>query len=871
MANKIINENLDRIIARTFGNYSKYIIQDRALPDVRDGLKPVQRRILYAMADSKIFYNTQYKKSARVVGEVIGKYHPHGDSSVYEAVVRMAQDWKMNMPLIEMHGNKGSVDGDSPAAMRYTEIRLSKISDFLIQGMRNDTVNFVNNFDDNEIEPTIFPSRYPNILVNGSVGIAAGYSTNIPPHNLDEIIQATIIRLKKKNSTVDDILEVVKGPDFPTKGILVDTSELKKIYETGKGKVKLRSDIKIDKENNQLVVKSIPYEVNKQELVKSINELIFMNKLPGVKTAIDHTDRTGMRIIIECDNKTNLENIKHFLFKSTELQKNYNFNMVAISHNKPKQMGILEILDSYIAHQIEIYTREFSHELKKNLDRLEIVDGLVRVVDIIDDIIRIIRSSKNKKDSKLKIIEKYEFTEKQAEAIVTLKLYRLASTDINLLINEKSDLEKRITWLRKVLESNSMLRKIISDNLMEIKKAFVTKRKTLINNNAKSIEISTKDLIKKEDRYIFISSKGYIKSLTKKSYMPYINDELNMSYQMKSDDLLVSHTRESVSSLDNLVLFTNKGRYILIPIHKLKKSKWKDFGQNINEFDTLLKDEFIIKFAIYHEFTDDYELISLTESGYIKRSSLELLETSRKMKFLTFSKIVDDTDSIVGVEIMQKNKESSIVVVTELTKYLHYSKSLIPTVGLKSKGVKAIKLSENDILSGLISYDNEESHKTQIGLISKKGKYKRIHVSDLQLSESRNSKGKNITKPIKTNPSIIFSVFSIQKQSDSINILDEDSKWTIVKANKIDITNTENGMSKILDKSVVDVYKDNVFLLKKKILNKDTGQLDIILENDASKNPVSKNITKNLKEKKKTKKSINKDFTLEIDINDLID
>ena len=565
--------NLEDVMGDRFGRYSKYIIQDRALPDIRDGLKPVQRRILYAMFVEGNTSEKQFRKSAKTVGNVIGNYHPHGDSSVYEAMVRLSQDWKLRDVLVEMHGNNGSMDGDPAAAMRYTEARLSKISEELLRDLDKKTVDFVLNFDDTEEEPTVLPARFPNLLVNGATGISAGYATEIPTHNLGEVIDATIHTIDHPKATVKELMQFVKGPDFPTGAIIQGIDELEQAYETGKGKVVVRSKTSIEAikgGKSQIVVTEIPYEVNKALLVKKIDEIRLNKKIEGIAEVRDESDRTGLQIVIELKKEANAEGILNYLLKNTELQINYNFNMVAIDARRPMQVGLKKILDSYIVHQKEVITKRTQFDLNKAQDRLHIVDGLMKALSILDEVIALIRNSNDKKDAKEKLVETYDFTMTQAEAIVSLQLYRLTNTDITILQEEKLDLNERVATLTSILKSEKTLLQVMKQELRELKKKYATPRLTEIQAEIKEIKIETEILIPEEEVYVVATKQGYYKRVSPRSFASSAPEENGLR---EGDEVLLV---QKVSTLDSLILFTSKGNYLHLPVHEIPEAKWRD-------------------------------------------------------------------------------------------------------------------------------------------------------------------------------------------------------------------------------------------------------------------------------------------------------
>ena len=468
---RIEEYSLEEIMGERFGRYCKTIILDRALPDVRDGLKPVQRRILYGMYKSGNTYDKKYRKSAKAVGEIMGNYHPHGDSSIYDAMVRMSQDWKMATPYIDMHGNNGSMDGDGAAAMRYTEARLSKISNVLLNDINKDTVEMAPNYDDTLMEPVVLPAGFPNLLVNGSTGISAGYATNIPPHNLGEVIDACIKRIDSPNCRLDSILEVMKGPDFPTGGVIEGAKQIKEAYETGKGKIIVRCKYELVKEKGKtsIVITEIPYEVNKANLVKKMNDIRIDKKIEGILDVRDETSRGELRIVVELKKDANTDLIVNYLLKNTDMQISYSFNMIAIAGRRPRQLGVLKILDYFIDHRKEVVRRRTKFDLDHAKDRYHILEGLLKAISILDDVIRVIRASKNKADAIVNLVKEFSFTEKQATAIVMLQLYRLTNTDITDVQNEMRALEDAIKEYELILSNEDELKKLKKSLLILVK------------------------------------------------------------------------------------------------------------------------------------------------------------------------------------------------------------------------------------------------------------------------------------------------------------------------------------------------------------------------------------------------------------------
>ena len=744
--------NLEDVMGDRFGRYSKYIIQDRALPDIRDGLKPVQRRILYAMFVEGNTSEKQFRKSAKTVGNVIGNYHPHGDSSVYEAMVRLSQDWKLRDVLVEMHGNNGSMDGDPAAAMRYTEARLSKISEELLRDLDKKTVDFVLNFDDTEEEPTVLPARFPNLLVNGATGISAGYATEIPTHNLGEVIDATIHTIDHPKATVKELMQFVKGPDFPTGAIIQGIDELEQAYETGKGKVVVRSKTSIEAikgGKSQIVVTEIPYEVNKALLVKKIDEIRLNKKIEGIAEVRDESDRTGLQIVIELKKEANAEGILNYLLKNTELQINYNFNMVAIDARRPMQVGLKKILDSYIAHQKEVITKRTQFDLNKAQDRLHIVDGLMKALSILDEVIALIRNSNDKKDAKEKLVETYDFTMTQAEAIVSLQLYRLTNTDITILQEEKLDLNERVATLTSILKSEKTLLQVMKQELRELKKKYATPRLTEIQAEIKEITIETEILIPEEEVYVVATKQGYYKRVSPRSFASSAPEENGLR---EGDEVLLV---QKVSTLDSLILFTSKGNYLHLPVHEIPEAKWKDVGHHLSQSISLATNETILAGMVKEkdstEVYQDWTVVFFTKEGFVKQTALNEFNTYRGYKTRTSNaiKLKTTTDEVVAIELVP-NQEQEIFIVTHCGFGLRYELSEVPVVGTVASGVKAINLRKDDFVAGAMVYSPE--HKVVSAfLATQRGAVKRFNVLEVSML-TRAKRGLMVLRELKTNP-----------------------------------------------------------------------------------------------------------------------
>lgn len=738
----ILKDNFENIMGDRFGRYSKYIIQERALPDVRDGLKPVQRRILFAMFKLKLQSNKPHKKSARIVGDVIGKYHPHGDTAVYDAMVRMSQDFKMRLPLIDMHGNNGSIDGDPAAAMRYTEARMSKYAELLLQDIDKRTVGFMPNFDDEELEPIVLPARFPNILVNGATGIAAGYATDIPPHNPIEILDGLIYRIKNPNCSLDEMLQIIKGPDFPTGGIVQGIEGLKTAYETGRGKVivKARAEINTDKADPQIIITEIPFDVNKAVLLRKMSETITAKGVDGVRAIRDETDhRLGLRIVIDIRRDVNPKHILDFLFKSTDLQCNYNFNVVAISQGRPVQMGLLEILDDYINHQKEVMTNKCNFELEKALKRAEIIDGLIAMVSILDAVIATIRNSKNKADAKENIISKYNFTELQAEAIVTLQLYRLTNTDIFELKTEAKDLEQKIKKLRQILSSDQSLLKAIASEFNETKNSIDAPRLTTIEEEIEEVEVKTENIISKEDVMLIITHDGYLKHLSKKAFLATTEPT-----KLKDGDVISDIY--SVSTTDVLIQFTNKGNYVYLPIHKIPECKHKDLGFHVSTLIGMEPDEKIIFSYPISDFEANKYAIIATKQGLIKRIKISNLKVNRYSKVLMATKLRPG-DEVVSADMMSGDS-GEIVICTKDGFMNRYDASEVSVIEPASFGVKSIELKsrpEDYVISAKLVKE-----KDIIIILTNRGNVKRMRPEEINKGK-KNHVGKMYLKVVKSN------------------------------------------------------------------------------------------------------------------------
>lgn len=743
----IQNMSLEDIMGERFGRYSKYIIQERALPDIRDGLKPVQRRILYSMNKDGNTFDKGYRKSAKSVGNIMGNFHPHGDSSIYDAMVRMSQDWKNREILVEMHGNNGSMDGDPPAAMRYTEARLSEMAGYLLQDIEKDTVPFAWNFDDTEKEPTVLPAAFPNLLVNGATGISAGYATDIPPHNLAEVIDAVIYMIDHPSAKVDKLMEFLPGPDFPTGAIVQGRDEIKKAYETGKGRVVVRSRTEIEKlkgGKEQIVITEIPYEINKAVLVKKIDDVRVNNKVAGIAEVRDESDRDGLRIAIELKKDANTELILNYLFKYTDLQVNYNFNMVAIDNFTPRLVGIVPILTSYIAHRKEIILARSRFDKAKAEKRLHIVEGLIRVLSILDEVIALIRASENKADAKENLKVSYDFTEEQAEAIVTLQLYRLTNTDVVVLEEEEAELREKIAMLAAIIGDERTMYNLMKRELRDVKKKFGNPRLSELQDTANAIEIDTASLIVEEETYVSVTRSGYIKRTSPRSFSASTLEEMGK----RDDDRLIFVS--PAKTTQHLLIFTSLGNVIYRPVHELSDIRWKEIGehlsQTISNFDT--KEE-----VIYTELLDSFEegtYFAATKLGQIKRVERKEFSPWRtyKSKSLKFAKLKNEDDQVIALAPI---KLDDVMLVTKNGYALRFNIEEVPVIGAKAAGVKAINLKKDDVLAAAFIANTDSLY-----LLTQRGSLKRMAVADIPVT-SRANRGLQVLRELKTKPHRVFS------------------------------------------------------------------------------------------------------------------
>lgn len=787
---KIYDYTLEDIMGERFGSYSKYIIQDRAIPDARDGLKPVQRRILYSMHKEKNTYDRGYRKSAKTVGDVIGNYHPHGDSSIYDAMVRMSQPWKTRLPYIDMHGNNGSIDGDSPAAYRYTEARLSKISNEMLRDIDKDTVEFSPNFDDTTVEPTVLPARFPALLVYGTQGISAGYATNIPPHNLNEIIDATIYRIDHPECSLEELMQFVKGPDFPTGAIVEGLNGIKDAYKSGRGKIIIRSKYTFeeDKSHLSLVITEIPFETNKALLVKKIDDIRIDKKIEGIIEVRDES-AADIRVVIDLKKNVNKDLIVNYLLKNTDMQISYNFNMVSIVNRRPKLLGLSAALDAFIAHQKEVVKRRTEFDLNHAQARFHIVEGLIKCISILDEVIKTIRASKNKQDAKDNLVKEYEFTKEQAEAIVILQLYRLTNTDVVALEQEKENLEKIISGLSAILGSESVLKSVMKKDLKDVKKEYPTPRLTEIKEEITDIKIDSQAMIPKEDVVVVLTKDGYIKRTSFRSYSASNIEDMTI----KDNDYIIGLFE--MNTTDTVLVFTSDGNYLQIPVHIIPDLKWKDMPKHVSNIIDIPPEAKVVSIVPAYSFTSNKNIIIATKNGMIKKSKIKDFRLQRYSKATSCIKLKEDDEVIAAFQ-----EEKKYVFLTTDSGYgLSFSTEEIPIVGVKAQGVKAIKLKDDNLIS-INNYDiNNDEY---ISIITTKGTGKRVRLNEFELS-SRAHRGLQVIREVKTNPYKILKTF-ITESKNYIGL--KNSDINIMKLTELPISDRHSTGSQIAKHELTDAF-----------------------------------------------------------------
>lgn len=865
----IISLSLDEIMSDRFSRYAKYIIQDRALPDVRDGLKPVQRRILYAMDKLNLQFEKPPKKSARVVGEVIGKYHPHGDSSVYEALVRMSQAWKLGIPLIDMQGNNGSIDGDSAAAMRYTEVRLAKITKLMLEDLDKNTVSFVPNFDDSEIEPTVLPSYFPNILTNGATGIAAGYATNMPPHNLNEIISAVIRLIEKPTTRLETILNIVKGPDFPTGGVIQGCNGIRDAFAIGRGKLILNSKYKF--EGNNLIIEEIPYEVVKQDLVRKIGEVIDSHPNLGIGEVRDETDRSGLRIVIEFSAKANKDLLRKFLFKNTPLSISYNYNNVVIVNKQPKLLGLIPILEAYIAHYRQVLTNKSIYELNEAQRRLEIVLGFIKMVSVLDEVIQIIRNSINRSDAILNLVNAgFGFSELQSTAIVDMRLHRLTSTDVVKLNEEKKHLNEYLKHLKDILNNTDSMSREMVQRLKLVLKNYSMERRTQINDFEESLNVQMKDTLIEKELDIWISRDGYIKVI--EPQVTARNDKKVLT--RKPNDLWVSSGH--ISNTSSLLLVSDCGLFYLLPVYKIPISKWKDFGVHVNTISTMPNNEKIIGTFIVPNFNKvSQQLLITTKLGLIKRTSISDLETKINSRGIRIIKLGVD-DEIISVELIG-SETTHVVLGTKHNSGVMYNLEDIPVQGTVTKGVKAMTLHSEDTIAFAKPINKNSQELVLITKQEEQFNYKRLPSSELPIY-MRPKKGVHLfseRKNKKTREIILFGF--VVNGDDTLQLLDQNNNIFTQSINKLKSFTIKDLTKPLGFASISDITLDHLPIVK---ANDAPLQPIDVVDEDFGFVPITKPINKKRerdivgavvsKPSRKSKSTVTKNSDSDSELNNLL-
>ncbi len=757
----ISTESLDSLMTDRYAKYAKYVIQERAIPDVRDGLKPVQRRIIYSMYRSGYTSNKKTVKCAKVVGDVMGNLHPHGDAAIYDALVRLSQNWKMSIPLVDIQGNNGSIDNDPAAASRYTETRLSELSELLVTDLNKNTVDMALNYDDTDVEPTVLPSRFPNLYVNGSDGIAVAIATDIPPHNLDEMCEAVIYRINHPRCDLEELLEIVKGPDFPTGGIIYKSSGIYDIYASGKGRIEVASRVEkvFEKDHYNFIVTEIPFGVEKKGLVFSIDKIRKAREVHGIVDVKDLSSGDDIKIVIELDKDvSNPDVVLRYLMDKTQLKVYYTSNITAICDNHPRTLTLTSYLDLYIQHQKNVISRRSKFDLDKTNSRLHILEGLIKAVSVVDEVIKIIRNSKDKADSKKNLMDKFGFTEEQAEAIVMMRLYKLSNTDVKVYYDEKAELDKLAAELTAVLSDENKLKKIIVNDLKDIIKKYPTPRKTSIEEKGEETQINKRDLVAKEDVYCVVTRDGYVKRSSLKSVK---SSNFSLPGLKAGDSIVLSQV---VTTLDYILAFTNKGNYLFIPVHEVMEGKWKDEGKHINYMCNLPLDESIVKCIVVKNFDKNVCIALVSKKGQIKKSHLSLFPVSRYNKPITAMRLAKD-DEVVDVSVL--NGLSNIMVLTKAGYASYFNENQISSSGLRTSGVKAISTLRGSEVGALISFRKDEKDKLLI--VTDGGMY-RIYDSSYLEQTDRLGRSQIIFKSFKSDVHNLAYITKIVKKNEPYNL-----------------------------------------------------------------------------------------------------
>ena len=767
----------------SFLNYAMSVIIARALPDARDGLKPVQRRILYGMNELKIFSNVQHKKSARIVGDVMGKYHPHGDSSIYEAMVRMAQDFSYRYPLVDGHGNFGNIDGDGAAAMRYTEARMSKIAMEMLRDIDKNTVDFCENYDATEVEPVLLPARIPNLLVNGTTGIAVGMATNIPPHNLGEVIDGCVALIKNPELTSEDLMQYIKGPDFPTGGLILGRDGLHSAYTTGNGSIIIRSKAHIDELENgkyEIVVTEIPYGINKQRIMERIAQVVKDKIIEGITDLRDESSMAGLRIVIELKRDVNPDVILNMLYKYTQLQSSYSMNMVCLVDNRPVAITLHDALDVYIKHQIDVITRRTEFDLKRDLDRIHILEGLLIAHDNIDEVIHLIRNTKDGTE-KQKLMDRFNLDDVQAQAILDMRLQRLSGMNYDKLVSERLDLLKEVDYFKEVLASSEKKNEILISEMLEIKNKYNDDRHSEIALN-QEIDISNEDLIAKENVIVTVTSKGYVKRMKRSEYRAQNRGGVGITgMKTHSDDAIAFAL--PVHTHDYIMYFTNKGRVYTTKGYQIPEGNRTSKGIPLVNILNLQDDEHLQAMCTVEDYKsaekeDDKYLFFVTKKGIVKRTNLALFRNIRQNGIIAIT--LDEDDELYRVEVTDGTRE--IVLASSNGKAIHFNETNVRAIGRNGAGVKGMELGKDDKIVGFAVITEEKPY---VLVLSSHGYGKKTDISEYRLQQRGGSGVKAMNTTDKTG-----DLVALDAVSDDNDILVTTKQGIVIRCHVDSISKT---------------------------------------------------------------------------------
>ncbi len=806
---KLIQHEIHDEMKNSYIDYAMSVIVSRALPDARDGLKPVHRRILYGMSELGVTPDKPHKKSARIVGEVMGKYHPHGDSSIYDAMVRMAQDFSINYPLVDGHGNFGSVDGDGAAAMRYTEARMTPFALQMLRDIDKETVDFMPNFDEEEQEPVVLPSRFPNLLVNGSNGIAVGMATSIPPHNLSDVIDATVKLIDVPDANVEDLIRIVKAPDFPTGAIIMGRNSAKEAYRSGQGKVTVRAKAEIEetsKGKQQIIFTEIPFQVNKARVIEKIAELVREKRLEHISDIRDESDRSGMRIVIELKKDANPQITLNRLYKHTQLQDNYSMIMLALVDGKPVTMNLKEMLEVYLKHQKEVITRRTQYDLRKAEERAHILEGLRIALDHIDEVIKTIRESYN--DAKPRLMERFGLSEIQAQAILDMRLARLQGLEREKIENEYAELMEQIAWFKKVLADEAILMNIIKEELLEIKKKYGQKRKTDIQADAEDID--EEDMIQEGKVAVTLTHLGYIKRIPADTYKTQKRGGKGVTGLTTRENDFVKNLIMT-STHDYLMFFTNTGKAHKIKAYEIPEAQRTAKGTPAVNFLNLMQRERITAVIPIQDFGEDKNLIAVTKNGTIKKTPLSQFDTNRKTGLIAIN--LKDNDELIGIK--QTTGTSNVIIVTKFGKCICFSEEDVRTMGRIAGGVRAIKLEKGDEVVAMELAEKDE----ELLVVTKNGYGKRTPVEDYKV-QTRGGKGLLTYDKAKFKKTGELIGAMVVNDNDEILLINSDGIIIRIKAGEVSRLGRATQGVKIMR-----VHEDaNIITMAKVIKDDDEGE-----------------------------------------------